>query len=285
MSQDARENVERHIETHPGRVDGCAACVVVTCYLAGHYYAFASDATSACIPCITTALAAARREHGDRCALTAEGQPAATAGDVGSTALRERLAAIQARVERATGGKWRVAVDTRQEHNGKKYGCEVVADLSPEEQQPWQRAGYVPLCELFYPNNPIRTGDPVDLIKAERAANAEFIAHARQDIPFLLAALAEEREAGALERAALRALWPALYEHFVEVEAGELDYYHFIELAVKAGLLAEEPYSVEKHADTSIAHGDDVEEGDPIYPPTALALSFRSRSEPEPQAP
>jgi hypothetical protein len=92
----------------------------------------------------------------------------------------ERLAAIRERMEKATKGRWYV-----------KYGCDLCAQIPPAERQPWQQAGYVLLAQIGSPSNPSSVTDPHEAVKAERDANAEFLAHARADIPWLLAQLAE----------------------------------------------------------------------------------------------
>ena len=87
----------------------------------------------------------------------------------------------------ATKGRWRVVLDARHGRNGARYGCEIATNVPDADRQKWQSAGYVPIADLMFPSNPSSIHDPRDLVKAERQANAAFIAAAREWLPKLIA--------------------------------------------------------------------------------------------------
>ena len=81
-----------------------------------------------------------------------------------------------------TPGPWKVVRDMRTDSKGKKYGLEVAAYPPENQRRAWESSGYIPLCDLFRPSNPIRMADyasPIgEEIEATREANARLIAQA-----------------------------------------------------------------------------------------------------------
>lgn len=82
-----------------------------------------------------------------------------------------------------TPGPWQVSRDMKQGRDGKKYGLEVCGNVPADCREPWESAGYIPLCDVFHPANPHRAADYQDpavkaAILARHEANARLIAAA-----------------------------------------------------------------------------------------------------------
>ena len=100
------------------------------------------------------------------------------AGGDGDSAV-DQLAAIEARAQAATAGPWEAADSTKVDEDGAPIHCEVNV---------WSASG-----------------DYISTVPEGFDANAEFIAHARTDIPDLLALVRDQRDQ--LDRVLELAYW------------------------------------------------------------------------------